>query len=204
MHSSLAAAVILVITFGGAATAQSTDSSQPPNATPTLQIHIRDYADVPKWALSSAVAEATAIFKEAGVRLEWSVRRSSDLADPPSESLVPANIITVQVLASPRDARISQDPTKLGAVPGADRGGRIAYLFSSRIEIVAKRNSVGFGVLLGIVLAHEMGHVLLKGRPHTPSAIMRPFYATQQIHEILSRRQGFSAAEAEVIRNSCS
>src|SRR5262245_26349969 len=204
MHSSLATAVTVAVFFTGVAGAQSTDSAQPPDTTPTLQIHIRDYASVPKFALSSAVAEATAIFKGTGVRLEWTVRKSSDPADHPPEARLPTNRITVHVLPSPRDGSITQDPTKLGAVPGADRGGRIAYLFSSRIEVVARRTSVEFGVLLGMVLAHEMGHVLLKGQPHTRSGIMRPFYATQQIHEILSGHQGFSAAEAEVIRNSCS
>jgi hypothetical protein len=49
------------------------------------------------------------------------------------------------------------DPNVLGAAPGAMTGGRIVYLFYSRIGIVAKREQTDGGILLGLVLAHEMG-----------------------------------------------
>jgi hypothetical protein len=204
MREVLAAAVMVVVWGAGAARGQSIDRLPMQARTPTVTVDIHDHADVPKWTMSRAVAEASAIFDGTDVRLEWRIRRWSRAETRPQGAPVDANAITVQIVPAVRDLQIAQDPTILGAVPGAHIGGRIAYLFSARIDVVAKRNSVAPGALLGIVLAHELGHVLLPGRPHSPHGIMRPFCAAQQIQEILSGHHGFSAAETQLIRRSVS
>jgi hypothetical protein len=194
-------ALAMIIALGSAGAAQSIVLDSASTPTPTVTIDIHDYAQVPRSALSRAMAEAATIFSGTGIRLEWIVRRQSSTGWYLQPASMAAGTITVQIIPVLRDERLAEDPTTLGAVPGAHAGGRMAYLFSSRIEVVARRNATTFGALLGIVLAHEIGHVLLPGRPHSALGIMRPFCATQQIQDILVGRRGFSAAETRLMRS---
>jgi hypothetical protein len=171
------------------------------DSAPTLAVEIRDYAEIPAWRLSRAITEATTIFSGSGVQVEWTRRRWPN-ADDPQPTPAGANLVTVQIIPVIRDDRIAKNPKTLGAVPGAQLGGRVVYLFSSRIEVVARRNGVDPGALLGMVLAHELGHVLLKGRPHSPTGIMRPFCSGQQTREILAAHGGFTTAEIQLIRST--
>lgn len=168
---------------------------------PTLAVEIRDYAETPEWRLSRAITEATTIFSGSGVQVEWK-RRPRPYAENPQPTPAGANVITVQIVPAIRDDRIAPNPKTLGAVPGAQLGGRLAYLFSARIDVVARRNGVEPGALLGMVLAHELGHVLLKGRPHSPTGIMRPFCSGRQIRDILAAHGGFTTAETLLIRST--
>src|SRR4030095_16586544 len=62
------------------------------------------------------------------------------------------------------------DETVGFAVPGS----RAANVIYERIRRIARRRHVASGLLLGYVIAHELGHLLLPAHSHSSSGLMRP------------------------------
>jgi hypothetical protein len=82
-----------------------------------------------------------------------------------------------------------------------DRGW-LATVFSDRIDAAASRAGIDPGMLLGFVMAHEVGHLLLGVDYHGDSGIMRAEWPDA----ILDRRDAwqFSSIEAARIRQAVS
>ena len=55
--------------------------------------------------------------------------------------------------------------------------------------------------LLGAVIAHEIGHALLPGHPHSKAGIMRPEWEAREAHASLRGQMNFSARESCAMRN---
>jgi hypothetical protein len=72
-----------------------------------------------------------------------------------------------QEMAAPFHA---SDETVGFAIPGS----RAANVIYERIRRIARRRRVASGLLLGYVIAHELGHLLLPARSHSSSGLMRP------------------------------
>lgn len=106
----------------------------------------------------------------------------------------------VYVYARIVDDVVSPNFEVLGLVPGADRGGRLAYVFADRIAIAARRNGGFYGRVLGLVIAHEVGHVLLRGRAHAATGIMRAACDRRQIRSVMLGEVAFESGEAATIK----
>src|SRR5689334_15085747 len=55
-------------------------------------------------------------------------------------------------------------------------------------------------VVLGTVLAHEIGHLLLGRNSHSATGIMRARWQSRDFYAVLKGASGFSAAESKRIR----
>jgi hypothetical protein len=150
---------------------------------PLLAIDVRllNYANVPDPELSVAKREVARVFGALGVEIWWqnegSASRSVVLL---SKDMAAKKAVTDRV---PRNV--------LGRAAAAT--GR-AYVFYDRVVELAERHRVQSDGLLGTVMAHELGHVLLDVPGHTVDGIMR---ANLQVR---SPSQGFSSAQATRIR----
>ena len=200
MHRSFAAGAAIMV-LGSCATAPSA-ATAPMRSTVPLTVDVRDYGQVPPIQLSRAIAEVKAIFQDAGVASVWEVARWSKSSSPRPDVGAATSAITAVIYPSVLDDEIVADPNILGVAPGAGGGGHLVYVFSSRVGIVAKRHQADSGTLLGLVLAHEMGHVLLKGRAHSKTGVMRPACAAQQLQDVLGGRRAFNPIESNLIRSS--
>ena len=69
-----------------------------------------------------------------------------------------------------------------------------------RIESYARRTHVPADVLLGYVLAHELGHVLLRSDSHTAGGLMRADWRPHELAAMLDRHLGFDPLENGVMR----
>jgi len=172
-------------------------------ATSTVPAHtvvVHDYAQVATTHMRRAVVQLEAIFRSAGIETTVVVERRPPgrIDQPPA---LDQHSLFVNVIPAVMDDRIAANTAVLGVVPGADTGGRLAYVFASRVEIAAKRRAADYGTLLGTVLAHEIGHVLLGGRAHTASGVMRPLCDSRQVHALSLGRVSFTSAEAAALRS---
>jgi len=133
----------------------------------TIQIH--DYSRVPGTSLSQARAIVTRIYEKIGVRTEWiGVARGEDLLaraerhDPmpgPSRAQLTLIILTPKMAAR---AGVADGVLGYAAVPAAGMG-RIAFAIYDRVRSTATRIPVNEAELLGFVMAHEIGHLMLPG-----------------------------------------
>ena len=123
----------------------------------TIALVVGDHAQVPERVLTCAKAEAARIYRSAGIELVW-----SDTLDFSLPQMI-VNIVAKPTGASPSVpeslAVKSKDWRVLGVAPGhKERGDLAAWAFYERILDVATMLGVDPGLLLGHVIAHEMGH----------------------------------------------
>jgi hypothetical protein len=77
-------------------------------------------------------------------------------------------------------------------------GGKIAYLLFDRIRHVALSSGGEAADILGLVIAHEMGHLLLPFGSHSQNGLMRPSWRPEDF--TLGSQPAFTQAQADGIR----
>jgi hypothetical protein len=136
-----------------------------------LPVAIHDSAALLPHVLERAKRVATAIYARIGVSVMW-------LAGPQVAATVPTNPTACPDSPTPlihlRLLDRSANPHRpTGDLGFASSGGTLASVLVERVEYVAKRKSLDVGDLLGVIMAHEIGHLLLPPNSHS-TGIMAP------------------------------
>jgi hypothetical protein len=153
-------------------------------------VHVTDHAGLDAGDLARAQAEARRIFADSGVRLVWtniSEGREAHACDGMNVSVALLSPFLIKQLVGQ-----GMGETVLGsASPSAGR----AFVYSERVYARAEGTRVEPGVLLGRVVAHEVGHLLLGGS-HSRFGLMTTGIDTDP----QGLRALFSSREARTIR----
>ena len=92
-------------------------------------------------------------------------------------------------------------PYAAGSAPGTrTERGRIAYVFYDRVRTIAQKAHQVDGDPLGIVIAHEIGHLLLPYGSHSDTGLMRGLWSAEEIRRIDVRTLAFTPSQARDIR----
>ena len=144
------------------------------------KIRIYNYAHVPEGMLDLATVDAARTFEKSGVAVDWEVcrvRESAEASDGPAcAGPVEANEFTLRIVTeeSTRHAADRDVPEVLGySVISADHLGIMATVLFRRVDNLAERSGNDTPSLLGRVMAHEVGHLLLGSNEHAPIGLMR-------------------------------
>jgi hypothetical protein len=170
----------------------------------TIQIH--DYWHVPTESLSRASAVVTNTYEKIGVRTEWlDVVRQGDKPRASKHrretSRIPNAQLTIIILTKEMAARGQIADGALGMAAVADEGmGRIAYAIYDRVRDTAVRAGLGEADLLGFVMAHEIGHLLLPRGSHVESGLMRGSWTIRNLRRTDVANLEFSPLQASAIR----
>ena len=175
----------------------------------SLRIQIHDYTSVPCSVLSSASESVTATYEKVGVRIEWigvvrqgkragaSARRTDGSSQ---DQIAPVTII---ILTPKMAARGGIPEEVLGLAAVAPEGtGRIAYVIYDRVRNVALQAAIKDDELLGYVMAHEIGHLLLPADSHDTKGLMRAEWAVRELTGVDLLKLEFSPVQASQIRRS--
>jgi hypothetical protein len=175
--------------LAGAEPAAFGGESQVPVKGLTLLVRVDNSAHVPATILAAAREVAERVFHDIGVELIWleqDDRRSGDVDGCGS-------CVTVHLL--------TREMTHLMGTPepvlGIAEGTAVAVVFYNRIARLSRtRNDKDTACMLGHVMAHEIGHLLL-GKGHSHSGIMQA-----ALTPLLVAQGGlfFTAIQAHVIR----
>ncbi len=141
--------------------------------------------------LAEAEAQATKVYEAVGVDLHW-VHEGQE-----AEPLAPGTYPVSVVLLSGRKARhvIALEHIEDGVFGYAAGGSRRAYIFCDRIITTAGRHMTNYVDVLGYVIAHELGHLVLPPNSHSSTGIMRADM------ELLTHRLAyFTATQGGIIR----
>jgi len=158
---TIALAVSAALLTARAATAADT----PERAT--IVLHVDDFANLLGTDLNAAEAVAGRIFAAAGIRTVWVHGR--DKGPRIGGALHVKVLVLSREMAEQKISADDVGPAVLGQA--AKVCGR-AYIFSHRIDALAKRNQRYVGDLLGRVIAHEVGHLLLPENGHSAIGVM--------------------------------
>jgi hypothetical protein len=156
----------------------------------TLTVRLYNTAGVADPELQAARRAAELILRDTGLAVVFRQCASRVAATAPvdacSESLAPTEVV-VRVIDAPV-FNTTLHPEAYGVtyvIRDIDRGW-LATVFSDRIAAAAARVDVDPGTLLGRVMAHEVGHLLLGHGYHGESGVMRAEWSD----ELLSRASG--------------
>src|SRR5262249_40465878 len=154
-----------------------------------LQLH--NLAGAPPVVVNQAASELTRVYRELGVSVEW---------DGCAGAREGADIVPVVVL--PRetgDLRLAADMV-MGAALRTPAGTRIIYVFYDRVRAEAERYAVSTAFVLACAMVHELGHLLLPGRGHSPEGVMRARWTRDDFERADQGRLRFSSSEAALLR----
>jgi hypothetical protein len=151
----------------------------------TVPIRLIDEAAVPPKVVVAAEREAAYILKSLCVDVEWA-----------AESVT--NALEMRITVAPLGPEITNRSLGITFLD-ADRGNR-GTIFLSRVRAVEEpyASRIGMGRLLGCVLAHEIGHLLLNSRAHSPEGVMIAYFGEAEISRAAQRRLTFTHADREM------
>jgi predicted Zn-dependent protease len=138
-------------------------------------------AHVPSDILDKATRIVDAVYRDAGVVLEWT-----------DDCGAGARVLEVHLVAhDATDGTIST--ITLGF---AEPESTVATVLYDRVEFFAQRYRVRREVLLGYGIAHEIGHLLLPPHSHSDTGVMR---STLDLELASAKRLRFTRPQAEMI-----
>jgi hypothetical protein len=133
----------------------------------TIVLHVDDFANLLSGDLGTAEMVVRRTFAAAGVRIIW--RQGRDKTPPIDGALYLTVLVLSRQMGEKKIAADGVGPNVLGQA--AKECGR-AYIFSHRIVPLAARNGRDLGSVLGRVLAHEIGHLVLPEYGHSETGLM--------------------------------
>jgi hypothetical protein len=160
-----------------------------PFESATISVLLLNQAEAGPDTLVRAKAEATRIYRGLGITLAWTD------ADEAVDFL-----FTVKVVAKVMTGK-GIDDRAMGVAAGTrERRGTLAYAFYTRIEDVTRAIGADIGIILGHVIAHEIGHLLLPYDSHARSGLMQGGWDQEQARRAEMGLVTFTPDEAALIR----
>jgi hypothetical protein len=111
--------------------------------------------------------EAQRIFRDVGVRVAW-----VDIASGPKARACEGMNLYVSFLSPYLIGQRTRQGSSETVLGSASPSTGYAFIYSERVKDLAPRRRIDEGVLLGRVIAHEVGHLLLGGHDHSRTGLM--------------------------------
>jgi hypothetical protein len=165
---------------------------------PSLNVYVYNDAGVPQSALDQAEQIAQRIYQKAGVAILWNdcSRASSQTREGCFHSQG-VTAFSVRIVA--RSLNLPGEDFGIAFV-GSNGVGQQADVFYSGIERLERESSIGAARILGHVMAHELGHLLLGMNSHSGFGIMQAHWAGSQLRQVSLGTLAFDKRQQEIIR----
>lgn len=170
-----------------------------------ITIHLYDYSGMEESAARDARTSAETILTKAGIGVHWQdcpVHPPKDAAPVCSTGSSDATDFIVAVLPESMAARIASNPQQFGTSVTSAKGGfpTHAYVFKDRIVDFAAAERAPWTSLIGTVIAHEIGHLLLGTDSHFPAGIMRGSWSREDVKDAQMGVLTFTSRQADQLR----
>jgi hypothetical protein len=206
MKSSLLATVLFAACAGQTQTlpvvpVQLEGTGQTPfageaNPDPAITVLVYNIAQAPQAVLTEAEHEAGRILGHAGLRAVWldcldrhAVDRLCHKAREPIDV----------VLRTLPDHIPNRFPDTLF---GFTTDPVLVSVYYERAIRFAKSDGVEGPIILGCVIAHELGHLLLGSNTHSSSGIMQPRWERRQVQHMMMGALLFTSEQSKLIREA--
>jgi hypothetical protein len=151
--------------------------------------------------LTQTEAEAARIHQRAGIGILWiNCPLTSKEADqfPACQVLLGPTTLSLRILAPSAAERLRPHLNCFGFALSPN----FASVFANDAEQLAQRHSMSPGVILGHVVAHEIGHLLLGVNSHSVNGIMHAPWRPKELEIIRGGRMAFMPAEAATMQRN--
>ena len=169
-----------------------------PRATPEIRIRIFNYAGVAQGVLAGAKEQAGRVLRKVNVETVW-VDCPASLAELQTNTACRGRPTATELVI--RIIPRSQNPRcRLGFAALPTEKGQVASqagVFFEAAEELAAGHPTSTAQMLGYILAHEIGHLLLGEGSHSGKGIMRTPWLTQEMDDLARGWLGFTARQAK-------
>jgi hypothetical protein len=141
---------------------------------PQVAVVVYNDAGIPAGVIESAKKTAERIYRDAGVAIMWRDHRAPATG---------ATELFVRIVR--RSLNLPGEDFGIAFVGGDGRGVQ-ADVFYSGIEQLTNNTSASAAQVMGHVMAHELGHLLLGMNSHSTLGIMQAHWSDQQLR-LMSR-----------------
>lgn len=156
---------------------------------PSVLFCLANEARVPADTVDDARQEVSRIYAQIGVRVIWAEHSTGSL----KEALV--------IIIAPTSGQGVGRSDALGlALREGNSPGRVAYAFYDRVQPLARAHQMSDASLLGLVIAHETGHLLLPFGSHSSRGLMLGEWDNNQFFLARAKLLEFTPAQAALIR----
>ncbi len=166
---------------------------------PAITILVANYSQASPAILASAESEAGRILEQSGLRASWiecSVGPSTISTQDPCQKAPEANGIRLRILPAPVLDKFQDSVFGFAVHPVL---ASVYYEFASRR---ARSDDAEFElpIILGCVMAHELGHLLLGSNSHSDKGIMLPRWEVNQVRQLMMGRLLFTPDQSNLMR----
>ena len=172
----------------------ATEAQEP---DPVLVVRVYVYTGVPARIMAEAQNEVVYIFGRAGINIMWQECQSSSgrREEPACKAEMGNGEVMVRIVEkSPFITAFGNEPLGFAIPPFR------TTIYHRAITEVCKSVNVEQGQILGLAIAHELGHLLLGPRSHSPVGTMRATWDREDFQAAKQRRLRFTAGEARRLR----
>src|SRR6267143_1473220 len=150
-----------------------------------ITIFLYDYANVSTALLAKAEEDAQRIFRQAGVGTVWATcLPKTEKVQAGDCHSVDATHLMLKILPRAISSQARDRSDVLGTALVDEKGvGYYAYVFYDSVRRVGEERKIGH-TMLGDVLAHEIGHLLLGSNSHSVSGIMSAHWYGEELRRI--------------------
>lgn len=160
----MARTVHVILTLVAGLLAGTNAFAQGGDRRPAFEVVLDNRAPAGAAEIGTARVRTDYIFEAAGIRVAW-LFKGEDLRVPRGVG----ERIHLVLIDESAGRLIQNDPRTLGfALPAAGR----VYVHYDRVHALAREHGVQPGWFLGVVMAHELVHVLLPRAGHTGDGVM--------------------------------
>ena len=140
--------------------------------------------------IAGARAEVSRIYEAIGVQVIWTDHAPKDAG----------RHLVVAIVSEQMSTWLKAGPAALATAFVADND---AYVMIERVERFARTSRTwghGVSITLGLTIAHEIGHLLLKSTSHAVAGLMSAVWGLADAQLAASGKLLFTPREAELIR----
>jgi hypothetical protein len=132
----------------------------------TVVVRVHNSARIPLDEVRIAHQHVERLYKAIDVRIVWADAKAA--IEPGTDVML--DVLFLSAEGTKRVGPVSQNTRALGV---AVRAARRAYVFYPRVVAAAMKGVTPFEEVLGHVVAHELGHLLLPESGHASRGVMR-------------------------------
>ncbi|MFZ0805281.1 MAG: hypothetical protein WAN03_03830 [Candidatus Sulfotelmatobacter sp.] len=165
-----------------------------------IRITVHNDARIPESVLTQAAGEASRIFQKAGVDSVWIVCPYSNAEQSaPQDCLSPADLSHVSLRVVPWSSQLGD--SIFGMAFLSEKGeGAYGDVFYPSAEKLRSDCDASLSRVLGHVMAHEVGHLLLGSKSHSAVGIMQPHWQGEELRRVGMGTLLFTREQAQKMR----
>ena len=174
---------------------------------PKLTVFVYNYAAIGSDDLANTKQEAARIYRNIGVEIQWldcALSPQQDAQFPACQIPTGPTKLAVRILSQTMAERMRQahDCYGFALYPEDPAFATVANVFAHLAEQIADRHRLRHSVILGHIVAHELGHLLLGPNSHSSSGIMHTPWLRNELERIAQGSMTFLPRESRTIQSN--